>query len=143
MEGSMKLIPKSAFGGKADIARTCSHVRYWHKADMTGDRFSQDRRCRGKGLDRNVEALPLKRRSSNVHLLRAATRPSIGGRAGLGIAQGPTEVRPMPQVVGEVAKEVLILAWAINDGFSGGRGTRAPAVTGSSSRGTSRAKLPG
>ena|SRR5689334_14090181 len=92
-----------------------------------------------KRLDRNVEALPLQRRSSNVHLLRTATHPSIGGRAGLGIAQGPPKVRPMWQVVGEV----LILAWAINDGFSGGRGIRAPAVTGSSSRGTSRAKLPG
>src|ERR1700745_1670695 len=90
-----------------------------------------------KRLDRNVEALPLQRRSSNVHLLRTATHPSIGCRAGLGIAHGPPKVRPMRQVVGEVAKDVLILAWAINDGFSGGRGIRAPAVTGSSSRGTS------
>ena len=83
------------------------------------------------------------RTSSNVHLLRTATQPSIGGRAGLGIAQGPPKVRPMRQVVGDVANKVLILAWAIDDGFSGGRGIRAPAVTGSSSRGTSRAKLPG
>jgi hypothetical protein len=90
-----------------------------------------------------IEALLLQRRSSNVHLLRTATRPSIGGRAGLGIAQGPPKVRPMSQVLGEVVKELVIFAWAINDGFSGGRGIRAPAVTGSSSRGTSRAKLPG
>ena len=78
-----------------------------------------------------------------VHLLRMAAHPGIGGRAGLGIAQGPPKVRPKRQVVGEVAKEVLILVWAINDGFSGGRGIRAAAVTGSSSRGTSRANLPG
>ena len=72
-----------------------------------------------------------------------AIGPGIGSRAGLGIAQGPLKMRPMRQVVGEVAKEMLILAWAIKDGFSGGRGIRAAAVTGSSSRGTSRAKLPG
>src|SRR5215469_8122399 len=94
-------------------------------------------------FDRNVHGPPPpQRRSSNVHLLRTATHPGIGGRAGLGMAQGSLEVRPMRQVVGEVAKEVLILAWAINDGFSGGRGIRAPVVTGSSSRGTSRATLP-
>ena len=50
-------------------------------------------------------------------------------------------VRRTRQVVDEVAKEMLALAR--NDGFSGGSGTRAPAVTGSSSRGTKRAKLPG
>jgi len=79
----------------------------------------------------------------NVHLLRTATRPSIGGCAGLGIAHGPLKVRRMRQVLGEVAKEVLTLACATNDGFAGGSGIRAPAVTGSSSRGTSKAKLPG
>ena len=36
----------------------------------------------------------------------------------------------MRQVLGEVAKEVLTLACATNDGFSGGSGIRAPAVTG-------------
>lgn len=73
----------------------------------------------------------------------ALTRPSIGACAGLGIAHGPLKVRRMRQVVGEVMKEVLTLACATNDGFSGGSGIRAPAVTGSSSRGTSKAKLPG
>jgi hypothetical protein len=57
-----------------------------------------------------VEALPLQR-SANVHLIRTATRPSIGGRAGLVIAQGPPRVRPMRQVLDEVVKELAILAW--------------------------------
>ena len=26
----------SAFGGKADITRTCTDVRFWHKADIGG-----------------------------------------------------------------------------------------------------------
>ena len=56
-----------------------------------------------KASTENVEALPFQRKSSNVHLLRTATHPSIGGRAGLGIAQGPPKVRTMRQVFGEVA----------------------------------------
>ena len=110
------------------------------RAAGSGDEVSDWRGASEKeNASTEIEALLLQRRSSNVHLLRTATHPSIGGRAGLGIAQGPPKVRPMRQVVGEV----LIFAWAINDGFSGGRGIRAAAVTGSSSRGTSRAKLPG
>ena len=101
------------------------------RAAGSGDEVSDWRGASEKeNASTEIEALLLQRRSSNVHLLRTATHPSIGGRAGLGIAQGPPKVRPMRQVVGDVANKVLILAWAIDDGFSGGRGIRAPAVTG-------------
>jgi hypothetical protein len=121
--------------------RQCGHRRERHNGGSPPTPRRHGGLCRHESIYQCH--VPLQRRSTNVHLLRMATHPSIGGRAGLGIAQGPLKMNPMRQVLDEVAKEVLILAWAIKDGFSGGRGVRAAAATGSSSRGTSRAKLPG
>ena len=86
-------------------------------------------RSAGKSEDcvRNLCSSDLRLQSG----VSASARPAI--------AQG---LPKMLQLVGDFGAGVFTLTSAAAGGFSGGRGIGAPVATGSSSRGTSIAKLP-